>query len=447
MHAGGPSACRRCARRGSSRQESAVAAERLRIARELHDVLAHSLSGITVQAGVGLHLMDREPEAARRALTEIREASRDALDEVREVLGVLRADGEAPREPAGAPGPRSVTELLVRARADGLTVDDEGVAEAATRVPEPLAGVVHRTLQEALTNVRRHAPGASVQVRLVVDDRIVLEVVDDGPGAARGRRRLRPARHARARPVRRRDARRRTRADGVPGPARAPAGRPMIRVLLADDQALVRGGFRALLDAEPDLTVVGEASTGDEAVRLALELLPDVVLMDIRMPGTDGLTATRRIVAEPRAAGVRVVVVTTFELDEYVTEAIRGGASGFLVKDTEPADLLRAVRVVAAGDALLSPTVTRRLLATVARATREVAEAPALADLTPREREVLVLVAEGLSNDEIGERLFLSPLTVKTHVLRAATKLGARDRAQLVVVAYESGVVRPGWAG
>ena len=167
----------------ASRQESAVAAERLRIARELHDVLAHSLSGITVQAGVGLHLMDREPEAARRALTEIREASRDALDEVREVLGVLRADGEAPREPAGAPGPRSVAELLVRARADGLTVDDEGVAEAATRVPEPLAGVVHRTLQEALTNVRRHAPGASVQVRLAVDDRIVLEVVDDGPGA------------------------------------------------------------------------------------------------------------------------------------------------------------------------------------------------------------------------------------------------------------------------
>ncbi|MDQ0373078.1 sensor histidine kinase [Cellulomonas humilata] len=168
----------------ASRQESAVAAERLRIARELHDVLAHSLSGITVQAGVGLHLMDREPEAARRALTEIREASRDALDEVREVLGVLRADGEAPREPAGAPGPRSVTELLVRARADGLTVDDEGVAEAATQVPDPLAGVVHRTLQEALTNVRRHAPGASVQVRLTVNDRIVLEVVDDGPGAA-----------------------------------------------------------------------------------------------------------------------------------------------------------------------------------------------------------------------------------------------------------------------
>ena len=167
----------------ASREESAVAAERLRIARELHDVLAHSLSGITVQAGVGLHLMDREPEAARRALTEIRVASRDALDEVREVLGVLRSEGEAPREPAGGAGPRGVAELLVRARADGLTVDDEGVVEAAARVPEPFAPVVHRTLQEALTNVRRHAPGASVRVALDVQDRVVLEVVDDGPGA------------------------------------------------------------------------------------------------------------------------------------------------------------------------------------------------------------------------------------------------------------------------
>jgi signal transduction histidine kinase len=167
----------------ASREESAVAAERLRIARELHDVLAHSLSGITVQAGVGLHLMDREPEAARRALTEIREASRDALDEVREVLGVLRSEDEAPREPAGGPGPRSVADLLARARADGMRIDDEGVTEAAERVPEGLSVVVHRTLQEALTNARRHAPGADVQVRLVVGERIVLDVVDDGPGA------------------------------------------------------------------------------------------------------------------------------------------------------------------------------------------------------------------------------------------------------------------------
>jgi DNA-binding NarL/FixJ family response regulator len=220
----------------------------------------------------------------------------------------------------------------------------------------------------------------------------------------------------------------------------------MIRVVLADDQALVRGGFRALVESEPDMTVVGEAATGEEAVRRTLETLPDVVLMDVRMPGLDGLEATRRIVADPRAAGVRVVVVTTFELDEYVAEAIRGGASGFLVKDTEPADLVRAVRVAAAGDALLSPGVTRRLLARVADATRDVPPPPGLADLTPREREVLVEVAGGLSNDEIARQLYLSESTVKTHVSRVMAKLGARDRAQLVVAAYEGGVVRPGWS-
>ncbi|MFV2145347.1 MULTISPECIES: response regulator [Isoptericola] len=221
----------------------------------------------------------------------------------------------------------------------------------------------------------------------------------------------------------------------------------MIRVLLADDQALVRGGFRALLTAEDGMTVVGEASTGHDAVRLALELLPDVVLMDVRMPGLDGLAATRRIVADRRASHVHVVVVTTFELDDYVAEAIRGGATGFLVKDTEPADLVRAVRVAAAGDALLSPGVTRRLLARVAAATREVVPPPGLADLTDREHQVLVEVAGGASNEEIARHLHLSESTVKTHVSRVMTKLAARDRAQLVVTAYEAGVVRPGWSG
>ena len=220
----------------------------------------------------------------------------------------------------------------------------------------------------------------------------------------------------------------------------------MIRVVLADDQALVRGGFRALVDSEPDMQVVGEAATGDDAVRLVLELLPDVVLMDVRMPGLDGLAATRRIVADPRAGAVHVVVVTTFELDEYVAEAIRGGASGFLVKDTEPAELVRAVRVAAAGDALLSPGVTRRLLARVADATRDVSPPRGLEDLTGREREVLVEVAGGLSNEEIARTLYLSESTVKTHVSRVMAKLGARDRAQLVVAAYEGGVVRPGWS-
>jgi len=220
-----------------------------------------------------------------------------------------------------------------------------------------------------------------------------------------------------------------------------------IRVLLADDQALVRAGFRALLDATGGLDVVGEAADGDAAVRLAIELVPDVVLMDIRMPGSDGLAATARITADDRLREVRVIVLTTFELDEYVFAALQSGASGFLVKDTEPAELLHAVRVVASGDALLSPGVTRRLIAEYASRARTAPPTTRLDVLTEREREVVALVAEGLSNDEIAGRLYLSPATAKTHVSRAMVKLGVRDRAQLVVLAYECGLVRPGWTG
>jgi DNA-binding NarL/FixJ family response regulator len=220
----------------------------------------------------------------------------------------------------------------------------------------------------------------------------------------------------------------------------------VIKVLLADDQALVRAGFRALLDAQDDIEVVGEANDGEDAVTLSRSQAPDVVLMDIRMPGVDGLEATRRIAADERLASVRIVMLTTFELDEYVFEAIRAGASGFLVKDTEPVELLRAVRAVAAGDALLSPGVTRRLISEFATRAKETRSAPELTELTDREREVMGLAAEGLSNEEIAERLFVSPATAKTHVSRAMVKLGARDRAQLVVIAYETGLVKPGWA-
>ncbi|MGP4111836.1 response regulator [Streptomyces sp. 4N509B] len=221
----------------------------------------------------------------------------------------------------------------------------------------------------------------------------------------------------------------------------------MIRVLLADDQILVRAGFRALLDAQPDISVAGEAADGHEALSLVRELRPDLVLMDIRMPELDGLAATRHITEDESLDGVKVVMLTTFELDEYVFEALRSGASGFLVKDTEPDELLRAVRAVVAGDALLSPSVTRRLIAEFAARSKEPADAALLAQLTDREREVMTLVGIGLSNEEIARRLVVSPLTAKTHVSRAMVKLGARDRAQLVVLAYESGLVRPGWLG
>jgi DNA-binding NarL/FixJ family response regulator len=222
-----------------------------------------------------------------------------------------------------------------------------------------------------------------------------------------------------------------------------------IRVLLADDQALLRSAFRVLVDSEPDMEVVGEASDGAEAVRLARDERADVVLMDIRMPGTDGLAATRLISEDPGLSHVRVVMLTTFEVDEYVVQSLRAGASGFLGKGAEPDELLNAIRVAAGGEALLSPAATKGLIAKFlaqgdgADDEPDPARAQRLDALTGREREVLVQVAGGHSNDEIAERLEVSPLTVKTHVNRAMAKLGARDRAQLVVIAYESGLVRP----
>lgn len=215
----------------------------------------------------------------------------------------------------------------------------------------------------------------------------------------------------------------------------------MIRVVLVDDQPLIRTGIRALLDAEDDIDVVGEGATGLEAVDLAVKMAPDIVLMDVQMPEMDGIEATRRIVGDERLGDVRIVMLTNYGIDEYVFNALHAGASGFVVKDTEPDDLLQALRVTVRGDALLSPAITRRLISEFVSRPADVLPDADLDLLTNREREVVALVAHGLSNDEIAERMVLSPMTAKTHVSRAMTKLGARDRAQLVVLAYQSGLV------
>ncbi|GAA0366852.1 response regulator transcription factor [Microbispora corallina] len=217
----------------------------------------------------------------------------------------------------------------------------------------------------------------------------------------------------------------------------------MIRVLLVDDQTLIRAGFRALLDAEEDIEVVGDAGDGRQGVALAGRHVPDVALVDVQMPVMDGIEATRQIAADPRLAGVRVVILTNYGLDEYVFAALRAGASGFLLKDTEPAELIQAVHVAARGDALLSPAITRRLISEYVSRPPDAVPVEALGALTNREREVVALVARGLTNDEIAAHMVISPFTAKTHVSRAMTKLGARDRAQLVVFAYESGLVVP----
>ena len=447
----------------------AVAEERNRIARELHDVVGHSVSVMTVQAAAVRRRLRDDQVVEREALETVEGVGREAMAEMRRLVGVLREHGRrGARAWSRRPGLGQVDRLAEQFRSSGLPV-----SVTVTGDPRELPGGVdltaYRLLQEGLTNSLRHATGAShAEVVIAYDtDAVRLEVVDDGPGArgpgagwpcrgrcrCRRRRRERARRHARAHRGLRRVAagwatrRRRVRArrgaaDG--GDVVSDAGR--LTVLIADDQALVRRGLRMILETEPDLDVVGEAEDGADAVSQVASTRPDIVLMDVRMPGVDGIEATRRILADP-GCRTRVLMLTTFDMDEYVVDALRAGASGFLLKDVRPELLVDGIRAVAAGESLLAPVVTRRLIESYLAQSRGAAVDPdamrRLGALTPREDEVLRLVARGQTNAEIAGTLYVSETTVKTHVGRILTKLGLRDRVQAVIFAYEAGLVGP----
>ena len=425
----------------------AVADEQARIARELHDVIAHSVAVIVVQAGAAGDVFDSRPDQARAALRSIEDAGRDALRELRRLLGAVRPEAVAAPMPP-QPGLDQLDELAEPLRAAGLTVvvNREG---PPSDLPAGVDLSAYRIVQEALTNTLRHARASACRGHLPVS---VRRVGDRGGRqrawhvpTVRRRARLRSHRDARTCGAARRIAGGRAhRPRRVPRPRPPSVGRRAmtIRVVIADDQTLVRAGFRMILDARDDIEVVGEAEDGDEAVALVEALAPDVVLMDVRMTGVDGIEATRRIVAGGSPA--RIIILTTYDLDEYVFAALRAGASGFMLKDVRPADLVEGIRVVARGDALLAASVTRRLLDRFVQVLPDPAHAPPdLGELTEREVEVLHLVASALSNAEIAEQLYLSEATVKTHVSSVLRKLGLRDRVQAVVYAYDVGLVQP----
>ena len=458
-------AAQRTADAASEQALRQIGEERLQIAREIHDVVAHAMTAINVQAGVAAHLVDRDPAQAHDALRAIKRTSGEALAELRSTLNVLR--DTAPGLEGAPLGPSAGLDDLAPL-ASGLRdagVDVELDVAPVADLPAPVQSTGYRIVQEALTNVARHAHAthASVHVRRE-PEAVTIEVSDDGaaaPTAATPRQRERSARDARAgrggrRLGRRRPLRRgRLAGPGEPADRRVAGGRRgaiVTTVALVDDQGLVRAGFQALLDSEDEIEVVGQAADGQAGLELVRRLRPDIVLMDIRMPVLDGLAATAQITSDPDLADTRVIVLTTFELDEYVFGALRAGASGFPAQGRRADRSAGAVRVVAGGEALLAPRLTRRLIEAfiarddddAVRRDRAALDEAELAELTPREREVLGLVGRGLSNAEIAEQLVLSPLTAKTHVARLFAKLGARDRAQLVVTAYETGLVVPG---
>ena len=434
-----------------------VVEERTRIARELHDVVAHHLTAVIIRAQAADRVRATRPEVASESVGWIAETAKEALTAMRATVRVLRTDGDA----AGlAPEP-----TLGDLRSIAARVGEAGLA-IELRLPEPLPDLepqvelaAVRIAQEALTNAMRHAAARRAMVTLRCDaDGVVVDIDDDGTSGSpsdRRRGRHRVGRHAGAgggvrRPPehRHQPARRLANPSVAPGPG----GVVVIRVVVVDDQAVIRTGLRTMLEHETDLTIVGEASNGAQAVEVVAASRPDVVLMDVRMPEVDGIEATRRILAGGAATPPAVLVLTTFDDDEYVFGALQAGAAGFLLKDAGPDVLAAAVRTVAAGDALLDPSVTRRLVerwvaleVTSASTNRPVPAA--VGTLSAREREILVGLARGRTNRELADDLIVSEATVKTHVSNLLTKLGVRSRVQAVVLAYEAGVIRPGERG
>ena len=459
----------------------AAAAERARIARELHDVVAHNVSVMVVQADGASYALGSDPDRARQALAAIASTGRQALTEMRRMLGVLRRDEDGTEpERAPLPGIGQLGELLEQTRATGLAVSFtvEGVPQP---LPDGAALAAYRIVQESLTNTRKHGgPRATAQVTLrYLEDALLLRITDDGRGGAAASdgaghgltgMRERVAIYggwvqAGPRPSGGYQVTARLPLTS-PTPASptltpAPASRPprdarghqagrcrvSIRIVLVDDQELVRAGFRMVLDAQPDMEVVGEAGDGLAATRLLRTVAADVAVMDVRMPRLDGIEATRQICQAGDRP--RVLMLTTFDLDEYAYSALKAGASGFLLKDVPPEELLFGIRAVHSGDAVVAPSTTRRLIDRFAPLfpAGDGPAPPDLACLTGREREVLAHVAQGLSNAEIAGRLFVSEATVKTHVGRVLAKLGLRDRVQAVVFAYETGLVKARGAG
>jgi len=443
----------------------AAAAERARIAREMHDVVSHNIQVMVTLADAASLAQASDPARAAEAVREVSSTGRQALTDMRRMLGVLRDEPA----PAAADGPESGAGGNGRARRAGARHRSGRLGAVGRRTLRALErGRAHRLPRGAGGADQRvearggaHFGGGAADLRRSRPRR-PRHRRRPGPGHRTARaagRRPRAGRYGRTGHVVRGDAAGRPAPHGGLGsrgrPARLQCAHPpmTIRVVLADDQALLRKGFRMILEAEDDMEIVGEAPDGADAVRLVELYRPDVVLMDVRMPVLDGIEATRAITDSAAGAETRVLILTTFDLDEYAFSALRAGASGFLLKDVPPAELIAAMRTVARGDAVVSPRITRRLLEEYAHTLPDLAahgadgeatgEHPALASLTEREREVLLAVADGLSNAEIAERLYVSEATVKSHVGRLLAKLGLRDRVQVVVFAFQSGLVRP----